>query len=192
MEAEKQMQRTIGQELSWANTLLGYTDEVVASIPEDALDLRFTDPKGGYFFSARELMMHIADTRWNAAAWVEGEDVSARQFRQEYGGTQQPWKFTSAGKDEILARLAESRKYIEATLARPAADMHLITEHQRAAHEQRVKARRKQGLDTASLEAGGPPSLIDLLLFLIAHEQSHRAELQWLMRANGKTVHRLA
>jgi uncharacterized damage-inducible protein DinB len=191
VEAEDMMERTIGQELSRAQLLLGYTDDVVASIPEDALDLRFTDPRGGYFFSARELMMHIADTRWNALAWVEGEEVSERQFRQEYGGTERAWKFAMAEKDEILARLGESRKGIDALLARPAGDMHLITDYQREAHEQRIKASKSQGLDTASLEAGGPPSLVDIVLFLVAHEQAHRAELQWLMRAHGKDVHRL-
>jgi len=192
MEAESGAERTIGQELTWARTLMVYTDAVVASIPEEALEIRLTDPQGGYFFSARELMMHIADSRWNAAGWIDGEDVSDRQFRQEYGGTEQPWKFTAAGKDEIVSRLAEGRNSVEKLLARPAADLHFVSEHQREAHRQRIEARQAEGLDTESLEAGGPPSLIDILLFVVAHEQSHRSELQWLMRACGFNVHRLA
>jgi len=191
MEAKSKPERTIGQELTWASTMMDYTDAVVGSIPEEALDIRFTDPRGGYFFSARELMMHIADSRWNAAAWINGEDVSDRQFRQEYGGTDRPWKFATASRVEILERLASGRGSIDQFMARPAADLHFISDSQRETHRQRIEARKAQGLDTEALEAGGPLSLADILLFLVAHEQSHRAELQWLMRANGFSVHRL-
>lgn len=191
MEAGNRTDRTIGQELSWARTMMDYTDQVIASIPEDALDLRFTDPKGGYFFSARELMMHIADSRWNATVSVSGEDVSDRQFLREYGGLEKPWKFADGNKGEIVAWLAEGRASVEALLERPADQMHSVSEHQLETHNQRIKARKEQGLDSSSLEASGPPCLADVLLFLVAHEQAHRSELQWLMRAHGKDVHRL-
>jgi uncharacterized damage-inducible protein DinB len=191
MEAEGRAARTIGQELGWARALMDYTDGVIESIPEEALELRLAAPDGGYFFSARELMMHIADSRWNVAAWVDGEDVSDRQFCEERGGPDKPWRFREAPKAEVVRQLAAGRRSIEARLDRPAAEMHAVSEHQRKSYRQRLELLREQGQDTTALENKGPGPLADVLLFLAAHEQSHRSELQWLMRVNGIKVHRL-
>src|SRR4051812_41597185 len=86
--------------LTWAKTLLDYSDAIVNDIPEDeaALDWRPTDEAGGWYFSIREQAMHIADTRHSALGWVTGEKTDALEFCTEYGGTGKPWTFRNASR----------------------------------------------------------------------------------------------
>lgn len=192
MDSANQPGRTLGQSLGWVNTLLDYTDKVCQSVPETELDARFTDPAGKYFFSARELMMHIADTRWNVLGWINGGDNDGRVFQVEFGGHEKPWEFKDGvGKGEILRSLADGRAALEKELARPATDMLTVTPAMRNSFEQRIAGMKEAGQDTAELEAAGPSCLANMLTFLSAHEQAHRGELQWLLRTRGADVFRI-
>lgn len=184
-------QRTLGQSLDWLNNFLFYTDQVVKSVGEDQFEERFTDPGGGYFFSAKELMMHIADSRWDVLSWINGKSEGAPEFQLEFGKHEKPWVFRDGvTKDEILKSMAGSRAEIEQVLARPETDALAVTEALRQSFEDRVGGMRAAGKDTTEVEAKGPSNIANVLMFLAAHEQSHRGELQWLLRTRGADVFR--
>jgi len=191
MDKAKQEGRTLGQSLGWLNNFLYYTDEVCRSVPEAEFDARFTDPKGNYFFSAGELMMHIADSRWDVIAWINGSDYKDQAFLKEFGGHEKPWVFKEGvGKEEILKSLEEARAALAKELERPAADYLAVTDSMCESFEKRVAAAKEKGQDTAELEATGPSCIGNSLMFMAGHEQAHRGELQWLMRTRGADVFR--
>lgn len=191
MDSSTAPQRTLGDSLDWLNNFLFYTDEVCKSVGEDQFDARFTDPGGGYFFSAKELMMHISDSRWDVISWIDGGDHKDRLFVREFGGHEKPWEFRpDVTKAQITESLAGGKAEIEKVLARPETDALTVTESLRESFEKRIAALKEKGQDTAEIEAKGPSNIANVLMFLAAHEQSHRGELQWLMRTRGADVFR--
>jgi hypothetical protein len=184
--------QTVLEAVPWVKTLLDYTDKVVACIPENADTIRPTDPNGGWVMSAFEQALHIVDERWELAGTLTGQDHRDRMFLQEYGGTAKPWRFKSATRAEVLDSLAGSRQLVDEVLGWPQSVLAEPTDGTRAAFQQRLAAMREQGKDTAQAEAAGPSTLINLLLFLNAHEQGHRAVLQHMLRMHGVEVVRLA
>lgn len=183
-----------GQVLPWAKVFLNYTDEVVASIPEDdaGLDWRLTDEKGGWYFSIREQAMHIADTRHSALGWITGDDPAGKEFCTEYGGTGKPWEFKQASRAEILASLKAGREAVDAWLARPLSEILETTPKLIAEHEKLIAQLKADGKDTAEREARGPGRIVNVLFFIASHEQSHRSVLQTMLRQRGYEVARYA
>ena len=188
--------KTIWQALPWLKTMLDYTDKVCAGIKEEDGDLRAADPQGGYVFSVKELLLHIADSRWQCYTWLVGgeeqERFQAESFCNEYGGTENPWDFREASVADALNRLRESREKLESWLDRPAAEMLGTTEALRHTHEKFIERLREAGKDIAEMEAAGPGGVVNSLLFLTGHEQAHRAVLQHMLRIHGKDVYRIA
>lgn len=184
----------LGQLLTWCKVLLNYTDEVVANIPEDdaGLDWRPTDDKGGWYFSIREQAMHIADTRHSALGWITGEDAAAREFCTEYGGTEKPWEFKRASRAEILASLQAGREAVDAWLARPLSAALETTPNLVAEHEKILAQLKADGKDASEREARGPGRIINVIFFIVTHEQSHRSVLQSMLRQRGYEVTRYA
>ena len=183
------------QLLPWAKTFLDYTDAVINSLPEDedALDWRPTDAAGTWYFSIREQAMHIVDERHDAM-WLSGEDPQGHLFMQEYGGTQKPWEFRKGSRAEIIESLKAGRSLLNSWLSRPNQELLETTDRLREKHRTAVARLREEGKgDEADLlEVRGPSRIINSILFLIAHEQSHRSVLQHLLRQRGHEVTRYA
>jgi len=192
MEAATAATRTIAEELPWAVTMTGYTDQVCNSVTEENRGCRPEDPSGGFFFSAAEQVMHIADTRWQMLGWLDGNDYSDRVFCNDYPGKDAEWQFRDAGLDEIKQSIADSRAKLDEWLGKPAAELQHSTPGLVQAHQQRIEAMRAEGKDTAELEAKGPGKLANTILFLVAHEQAHRASIQLILRMHGAEVMRMA
>jgi hypothetical protein len=183
------------QLLPWAKTFLDYTDAVVADIPEDdaALDWRPTDEAGSWYFSIREQAMHIADERHDAL-WLKGEDPKDRLFMQEFGGPSKPWVFRNGSRAEIFESLKEGRRLLNELLSKPHNELLETTDRLRIKHRDHIAKLRDEGKDEQAdlLEARGPARIINQVLFLIAHEQAHRAVLQTMLRQRGHSVTRYA
>jgi uncharacterized damage-inducible protein DinB len=191
MEATSEA-KTLLAEMPWIKTLLDYTDAVCQGLPEDADALRPVDPAGGFVFSAKELAAHIADERWSLCQAVTGEDHSANCFAGDYPGKDKPWLFRAATNGEILASLAAGRAKVDELLRLGAVAWHETTPGLVKQHAQRIAKLRAEGKDTAALEAKGPSTLGNILLFLVAHETGHRSVLQHLLRMHGVNVARFA
>jgi uncharacterized damage-inducible protein DinB len=185
---------TAAQLLSWAKTFLDYTDAIVNDLPEDdeSLDWRQTDDSGGWYFSIREQAMHIADTRHDAIGWITGEDTDEHDFCTEYGGVEKPWQFRKASRDEIIARMKSGRELVDSWLNRPHGVLMETSDHLIKQHEESIESLRKVTKDTSEREARGPSLVINVILFLVSHEQSHRALLQNMLRQRGHKVTRYA
>ncbi len=185
---------TAGQILAWSKVFLDYTDAVVASIPEDdeSLDWRPTDERGGWYFNIREQAMHIADTRHDSLGEVSGTETEADDFCTEFGGTEKPWQFRNASRDEILARLKSGRELMDAWLAKPLSEVLETTPSLIVQYEKVLAQLREAGQDTTAREARGPNRIINVLFFISAHEQSHRTVLQAMLRQRGHEVVRYA
>lgn len=184
--------KTIVAEMPWIKICLDYTDAVCSSLPDNADELRPVDPTGGFMFSAKELALHLADERWSLYQMITGEDQSAQCYTLEYPGKDQPWRFKTASNNEIIASLEEGRSKIEQLLARPAGAWHESTPGLEQTHNERLAKLREEGKDTAALEAKGPSTLGNILLFLVAHEMGHRSVLQHMLRVHGVAVARFA
>jgi uncharacterized damage-inducible protein DinB len=190
-------EKTIWQSMPWLKRLLDYTDEVCMSVTEENGALRPADPQGGYFFSVKELLLHIVDSRWQFLGWLEGGDsiqrYAAEKYLQEYGGTSAPWQFKEATVAEAQARLAEVRSRLEAWLAgQPVSLLPEITESLQVVHQLFMERMRKLGRDTTDFEAGGPSNVADVLVQMSGHEQAHRVSIQAILRQHGYDVHRAA
>ncbi len=188
---------SIYQSLPWLKQMMDYTDKVCGGVTEASGALRPVDPQGGYCFSVRELLLHIADSRWQCLVWLGGGAEEEARFNAErylvkYGGTGEPWQFKAASVAEALARLQEVRGRLETLLAQPAAGLLGTTEALRTAHEAFIQRLRATGTDTAELEAAGPGNNINALVFLTGHEQAHRAQIQMILRTHGYEVFRVA
>jgi hypothetical protein len=196
------IEETVSAELSglqllpWAKIFLDYTDAVISSLPEDdtALDWRPTDAAGTWHFSLREQAMHIVDERHDALSWITGDDVKGQMFLQEYGGTGKPWEFRAATRDEIIASCKAGRLALNQLLSKPHIELletspKLTEEHQRV-----IDKLREDGKDDEAdiREARGPGRIMNTVLFIVAHEQSHRSVLQHLLRLRGHEVVRYA
>lgn len=187
-------QLSIGQVLPWATTFLNYADEIVGNIPADdaELDWRPDDGCGGWYFSIREQAMHIADTRHYILGSITGAESDANDFCIEYGGTDKPWQFKRASRDEIISRMQAGREALNAWLSQPASVLLESSESLVKQHEKVLTQLREAGKDTAEREARGPSRVVNMLLFLVAHEQGHRSVLQNMLRQRGHAVVRYA
>jgi hypothetical protein len=163
-------------------------------LPEDeaALDYRPVDPSGAYVFSIREQAMHIADTRHDALGWITGVDTDSEDFCIEYGGPDKPWQWKHATRVEILARHSAGREAIDAWLRQPQSDMLAVTSHMQAEFDKTNAELTADGKDISERLARGPAPVINVLLFVLAHEQSHRTVLQYMLRMSGQKVARHA
>jgi len=183
------------QLLPWAKIFLDYTDAIVNDIPEDeaALDWRPADDAGTWYFSIREQAMHIVDERHDVL-WLRGEDPKDRLFMQEFGGTAKPWDFKQGSRAEIIESLKEGRRLLNELLSKPHQELLGTTDRLRLKHRDQIEKLRDDGKDEQAdlLEARGPARIINQVLFLIAHEQAHRAVLQTMLRQRGHTVTRMA
>ena len=183
------------QLLPWAKTFFDYTDAVVNNLPEDdaALDWRPTDAAGTWYFSLREQAMHIADERHDAL-WIIGEDPKDKLFMQAYGGTEKPWEFRSGSRAEIVESLKAGRLLLNQLLSKPHGALLETTDRLRAKHREAIAKLREEGKedDADLIEARGPARIINQVLFIIAHEQSHRSVLQTMLRQRGHAVARYA
>jgi uncharacterized damage-inducible protein DinB len=186
--------RTIAQVIPWAKTFLQYTDDVINDLPEDdaALDYRQVDPAGGYVFSVREQAMHIADTRHSAIGWLTGNPEDDDDFCTDYGGTDKPWLWKSASRDEIIARNKAGREKVEAWMNKPADAMFEVTAKTQQSFDEANAKLTAEGKDISERLARGPAPVINTLLFIVAHELGHRAMLQHLLRMSGHKVTRYA
>lgn len=184
------------QVLTWATTFLNYTDAVIGDLPaaDAALDWRPADNAGGYYFSIREQAMHIADERHDMLGWITGASREGKLFLTDYGGTGKPWAFKSGSKAEIVASLQAGRAAVDALLARPMSELLETTPGLTARFEKALADMRAAGKDeeAAKREAAGPSRVLNIVLFLIAHEQSHRSVLQTMLRQQGHNVTRYA
>lgn len=187
-----QAEATIYSILPWVNVFLNYTDAVVQCLPEDSITIRPVDPKGGFVFSAKEQVMHIADERWSVLEAVNGGDYSGRRFCSEYPGKAEPWTFRPASRDEILKSIKDSREQLDALFSGPAASLNATTPALVLAHEQHLAEMQAAGKDTTGAIAKGPSSLGNMVLFLTTHEAGHRAVLQHMLRMHGAEVTRFA
>jgi uncharacterized damage-inducible protein DinB len=190
-------QKTIWQSMPWLKRMLDYTDKVCAGITEENSGLRPEDSQGGYYFSAKELLLHIVDSRWQFLGWLEGgsaiERYAAEKYMTEYGVAGEPWYFRDATVAEALARLAESRAKLEAWLSQhPASLLMEMTDSLRFVHTMFVERMKSHGMDTAEFEAAGPSIIADVLVQLTGHEQAHRVSIQAILRQHGCDVHRAA
>lgn len=190
MEAAKQA-RTIAQDMLWAVHMLDYTDEVCDGLTDENMGHRPTNPAGGYFFSAGEQVMHIADTRWDCLGWIDGKDYSKRKFAGDYPGKDKPWQFRAASSKDILASLKESRDKLNEVLAGSSATLMDSTPGSLKSYQEGLDKAKEKGNDTAQIEAEGPSNLANILLFLVSHEQAHRAVMQTTLRMNNVEVHRV-
>ncbi len=184
--------RTIAQDLVWANHMLDYTDQVCEGLTEENFNLRPTDPAGGYFFSVGEQAMHIVDSRWGMLSWMDGNDYSDREYSGAYPGKDKPWLFKEASTQEVIASLKEAREKINEIMAGDSAGLIETTVGTVSSYEESLKKAKDAGKDTKELEAEGPATLCNVLLFLCAHEQAHRGVLQTTLRMNGVDVSRVA
>jgi hypothetical protein len=196
LEALMEPGTTIRQALPWLKRLLDYTDAVCTGITEDSGAVRPVDPAGGYCFSVKELLLHIADSRWQALGWLAGgseqELFHKEQFCVKYGGTTGPWEFRAASVAEAQQCLREVRARLDAWLDQPVAEMLETTESQWQAFRAFLERKRAEGVDVSEFETGTPGCIADTLLFLAGHEQAHRAQLQLILRTQGQAVVRLA
>jgi uncharacterized damage-inducible protein DinB len=186
---------TGAQLLTWVAIFLNYTDAVLGDLPEDdaALDWRPTDEAGTWHFSIREQAMHIVDQRLEVMRdWIEGTDVADQLFQREYGANGAPWEFRSGSKAEILAVCKATREMLDTLLAQPAEGLLATSPGLVKQYEEGLAKMRADGKDTAEREARGPARIVNILLFLVAHEQAHRAVLQTMLRQRGHTVTRYA
>ena len=184
---------SVGESLLWARQMLDYTDKVCAAVPAEAYSLRAEDPSGAYMFSAGELIAHIADSRWSVVDWIEGsEQGKARAFSTKYGGTKEPWEFRAATPEEIISSLSDGRVALDEIFTRPLASLLETTPGLIKSHTKRLERMKTDGKDTAEEEVRGPQIMLDPIIFLMAHEQSHRGTLQHMLRAAGVAVLRFA
>ncbi|MDQ3024088.1 MAG: hypothetical protein M3R04_06865 [bacterium] len=182
--------------LPWATMFLNYSDAVVADIPADdtSLDWRPTDAAGNWYLSIREQAMHIADERHDLLASITGTDAKDKLFMKEYGGTGKPWEFKPATRDEIIASMLAGRAALEDLLSQPQEKLLETTPALEAKYKEVVAKLRAEGKEeeAARREALGPSRLVNNVLFLVAHEQSHRSVLQTMLRQRGHKVTRYA
>lgn len=184
--------KTIYGVMPWAKHMLDYTDQVCEGLTDENMTLRPTDPSGGYFFSAAEQAMHIADSRWSFLGWIDGNDYSDREFAGDYPGKDKPWVFKPATCEEIKDSLKQSRARLDEILSGPSTGLLTAAPGTVKAHEEQLAKDKAAGKDTAEKEAQGPNNMVDIICFLNAHEQSHRGVLQTILRMNGVEVSRVA
>jgi len=182
--------------LPWAKWLMDYSDAVVNSLPENeaALDWRPTDDAGGWYLSIREQAMHIVDERLEVVSNITGQDFSGMMFLQDYGGTEKPWTFKPGTRAQIIESLKAGRAAADEMLSMPPAQLLESTDALRAKFSEWCEKLKEQGKDEelAKLQARGPGRIINMVMFLMGHEQSHRSVLQHLLRRQGHEVARLA
>lgn len=172
--------------------MLDYCDKVAAAIPRNLIDWRPEYPAGDYAFSLGEQVKHIADTRVYTANVLSGENAAYEKWAGDYPGTDGAWSFRAGSYDEIMASLKVGRELLVPWIERPMSELLLPTAGTRAIWERQLAAKREAGEDTAALEAKGPGSLVNSLLFHVAHENGHRTVLQTLLRQAGAPAQRLA
>jgi hypothetical protein len=191
--ARKPLEALTGQELlPYAQLMLDYTDTLLGELPTDEaeLDWRPADSAGGWYFSLREQALHIVDFRFIVLGWITGDSFMNKTYFTEHGGADEPWQFKPSTHENIVASGKAGRAELDAMLVRPVPELLAPSpalEEQFAAGLQRMRA---QGDDTGALEARGPRRAIDLIVFLLAHEQGHRALLQFQLRQRGHRVTR--
>jgi hypothetical protein len=194
MDAALAAEPSIGQSMPWAKIFLDYTDAVLGDLPDDdaALDYRPTDPQGAYVFSVREQAMHIADERLEALSWITGDAPDPGKFLLEYGGTDKPWQWRNGTRAEIIERAQQGRAALDAWLAKPRGTLFEVTDHIRSEFEKHNAKLLEGGKDISERLARGPAPVLNILLFVVAHEQSHRTVLQHMLRMQGHSVTRYA
>lgn len=184
------------QLLPWATIFLNYTDAIIGNLPEDdaSLDWRPTDDAGTWHFSIREQAMHIVDERHDALSWITGEDAEGKMFLKEYGGTGKPWEFKPASREQIVESCKAGRQALNQLLSKPCPELLESTDKLRDEHQRVINKLREEGKDEEAdiREARGPGRIINTILFIIAHEQSHRSVLQHMLRLRGHEVTRYA
>ncbi|MCC7477275.1 DinB family protein [bacterium] len=185
-------QSSIGGLLPWARILLDYTDAVCGCVTEEHWDMRPEGQGEGYWFSLGEFVMHLADSRREILGNISGEIEREKLWCSKYGGTSEAWQWRSGSRAEVLASLAEGRAMVDAWLARPASELGAATDASVSQWKARVEKIKAAGKDASAIEAAGPESVADCLMFLIGHEQSHRGALQALLRLHGLEVTRYA
>jgi len=185
--------KTVPDVIPWIKVFLDYTDAVCQALPDDGLEIRPTEPGGGFVFSALEQAMHIADERWEIMHRLTGDDNAHRLFAKGYPGKDAPWEFRQASREEVLRSLAEGREFLDSYL-NEAASGSLVgsTLEQERAFDAKLTKAQAAGKDTAELIARGPENLVNTLMFLVAHETGHRTVLQHMLRMNGIEVARMA
>lgn len=181
---------TIGDLWPWAGETFRHTEQVAASIPEDKLDWRPTDPSGRWSFSLGEIAMHCADIRLMFARQLRGEDSEELYWLAsppERGGS---WtrKREPGGLQEIMDTLVQGRTEIETWLALPASELLSPTPGMTAHFEARLTELRAAGRDTAAAERWGPGSIHWILMTVCCHEAGHRGALQANLRLLGISV----
>jgi uncharacterized damage-inducible protein DinB len=184
------------QLLPWAKIFLDYTDSIISNLPESDADLdwRPTDDKGGWYFSIREQAMHIVDERHDALGWITGEQDDEKLFLKEYGGTEKPWEFKPASREQIVESLQAGRAALDDLLSGPPESLLETTDSLRRQHNEYIAKLREGGKEDEAKkrEERGPGRIINTVLFIIAHEQAHRAVLQTMLRQRGHDVARMA
>ena len=196
MSAEQQSSsKSIRDSIPWLVTFLSYTDDVCKAVTEANRDWRMSDPQENWYLSLLEQVMHIADSRFDVLANIEDgleESATHQAWCTEFASIKAPWKFREAKVEDVLASLAQARTKIDAWLDQPAAELLAITDGSRKLFTKRIEDMKAGGKDTAALEKRGPTPVINMLLFLAAHEQSHRSLLQHHLRVSGNEVPRYA
>jgi uncharacterized damage-inducible protein DinB len=172
--------------------MLDYTHRIAGSITPEILDWRPQSPKGDFFFSIGEQVKHITDTRVYVADMLSGRPANYQRWAGDYPGRDEPWQFRDGSYDEIMERLEFSRGLLQPWIEQDFSAMLLPTEGTRQSYEQQLAGLREKGEDTAMLEAKGPGTLASAILFLVSHENGHRAVLQTMLRLAGADVERLA
>jgi hypothetical protein len=184
------------QLLPWAKIMLDYTDAVIGSLPEDdaELDWRPSDAAATWYFSPREQAMHIVDERHDALSWITGDSTEGKMFLKEYGGTGKPWEFKPATREQILESCKAGRIALNQLLSKPHHELLETTDKLREEHQRVVAKLREDDKDEEAdiREARGPGRIINTVLFIISHEQSHRSVLQHMLRLRGHEVVRYA
>lgn len=186
-------QRKVRDLIPWAINLLDYTDKVCSAVNDSNAGWRTTDSAGNWYFSLLEQVMHIADTRFAILKWIGGEAAPVHEdWCTHYGGTDEIWTFRAGSAEEVLASLGAARAQIDALLDETGTELLEVTPALQATFDSRVAQMKEAGQDTGALEARGAAPVVNQLLFMIAHEQSHRSVLQHHLRISGNEVPRLA
>ena len=172
--------------------MLDYTHRIAGYVTPELIDWRPDSPKGDYFFSIGEQLKHITDTRVYAVEMLSGEKIDYKRWAGDYPGRDEAWQFRDGSFEEIMERLEFSRQLVQPWIEMSFSAMLLPTEGTRRSYEEQLAGLKEKGEDTAMLEAKGPGTLASTILFLVAHENGHRAVLQTMLRLAGADVERLA
>jgi hypothetical protein len=180
---------TIAEHLPWVEVTLDYTDRLIALTPEDMLDYRPENALGHFFFTPAEIAMHLADERSELARMLGGSDSRDGFWtiaNWETGGDGTPWQFREyADNAELPAGLRESRAELKPWLSLPVSTLQESTDGTRVAYAKQLAELQSKGIDTATMERRGPPSINRVLFSLTTHEAAHRGYLQTILRLQG-------